>query len=73
MMPYLMLAPCDACGMLMCAQEVAPSPNLRRHDELCIWPIAFDTLIILVLESRDGATTWLHYKRTYSADGAASA
>ena len=72
-MPYLVITAVAACGMLVCAQEVTASPNLRRHDELYVWPIAFDALIILVLESRDGATIWLHHKRTYSADGAASA
>ena len=26
MMPYVMLAPCAACGLLVCAQEVAAAP-----------------------------------------------
>ena len=53
----------------MCAQEVAPAPILRRHNDLCVRPIAFDLLVTLMHGSRAGATIWLCRKRMQLADG----
>ena len=41
MMPYLMLAPCATCGLLVCAQEVAAAPiplSVRRFVHLADRP-----------------------------------
>ena len=44
-----------------------------RHDDLCVWPTAFNQPANVMPGRRADAMIWLHRKRTYSADGAASA
>ena len=59
MMPYLMLAPFAACGMLECTQDVAPAPvpsSARRSMRLADRPHPAGQLHARETRRRDGLT-----------------